>query len=83
MYIYRGFIYRFVNLMPIKSLVARYRKEQNEFLSRIINTCDETWVHHCTPESKRSSMQWKHVSSPGPKKFTVQPICRQDYGLCF
>jgi len=55
-----------------QSLVTRYRKEQNEFLSRII-TCDETWVHHYTPESKRSSMQWKHLSSPSPKKFKVQP----------
>ena len=36
-------------------------------------TCDETWVHHYTPESKRSSMQWKHVSSPSPKKFKMQP----------
>jgi len=54
------------------SLVTRYRKEQNEFLSRIIITCDETWVYHYTPKSKRSSMQRKHVSSPSPRKFKVQ-----------
>lgn len=23
-----------------------------------ILTCDESWAHHCTPETKRSSMEW-------------------------
>jgi hypothetical protein len=31
-------------------------------------TCDETWVHYFTPESKRASKQWKHTHSPTPKK---------------
>jgi len=31
------------------------------------------WVHHYMPESKQSSEQWKHVSSPSPKKFKLQP----------
>ena len=26
------------------------------------------WVHHFDPESKRQSMEWKHPSSPTPKK---------------
>jgi len=30
-------------------------------------------VHYYTPESQRSSMQWKHVTLPSPKKFKVQP----------
>jgi len=48
------------------SLATQYRKEQNEFLSHII-TCDETRVHHYTPECKQSSMQWNHVSLSSPR----------------
>ena len=49
-------------------LKERFDKEGQEFLDRII-TCDETWVHHFTPESKWASKQWKHADSPPPKKF--------------
>jgi histone-lysine N-methyltransferase SETMAR len=31
-------------------------------------TCDETWVHYFTPESKRPSKQCKHTHSPPPRK---------------
>jgi hypothetical protein len=41
-------------------------------LSGIV-TGDETWVFHCTPESKAESMTWKLPHSPVKKKFkTVQ-----------
>ena len=32
-------------------------------------TQDETRVHHFDPEAKKQRMQWKHPSSPPPKKF--------------
>ena len=35
-------------------------------------TGDETWVYHRDPESKMESMQWKHKTSPTPKKFRVE-----------
>ncbi|KAF8781630.1 hypothetical protein HNY73_012008 [Argiope bruennichi] len=28
-----------------------------------------SWCHHYEPETKRDNMQWKHTSSPSPKKF--------------
>ena len=31
-------------------------------------TCDESWICCYDPETKRQSSQWKHVSSPRPKK---------------
>jgi hypothetical protein len=31
-------------------------------------TCDETWVHYFTPESKRASKQVKHTHAPPPNK---------------
>ena len=37
------------------------------FLDSIMTT-DKTWVHYFTPESKLSSMQWRHPGSPKPKK---------------
>jgi hypothetical protein len=27
-------------------------------------TGDESWVYHCQPKPKHTSMQWKHPSSP-------------------
>lgn len=51
--------------------LAAFRANPTRFLGRFV-TVDETWVHHFDPESKRQSMQWKHASSPAPKKFRVQ-----------
>ena len=55
--------------------LRRYRKE-GDVLSRIVTT-DETWVFHYEPESKRRSMEWKHVSSPVKKKFKSQKSLRK------
>ena len=35
---------------------------------------DETWLYHYDPESKQKqqSMEWRHSSSPRPKKIRVQ-----------
>lgn len=54
-----------------QQLLDRFNAEGETFLQRIV-TGDETWVHHYTPETKRASMQWKHVTSPSPRKFRVQ-----------
>ncbi|GFW06979.1 uncharacterized protein TNCV_3691751 [Trichonephila clavipes] len=43
-------------------------QEDPAFMQRIFSG-DETWCHHYEPETKRDSMQWKHASSPPPKKF--------------
>ena len=55
----------------------RYQ-EDPAFMERIV-TGDETWCHHYEPETKRDSMQWKHASSPPPKKFKP---CRQQARCC-
>lgn len=46
---------------------ARFAKEGDAFLSRIV-TCDETWVHHYTPESKQASMEWRRKGEGAPVK---------------
>ena len=46
-------------------------RDPNHFLSRLV-TMDETWLYHYDPETKQQSMEWRHSSSPRPKKFRVQ-----------
>jgi len=50
--------------------------EGDAFLHRIV-TGDESWVYHYEPESKRQSMQWKHLWSPANKKFKTQASARE------
>ncbi|KAJ4438725.1 hypothetical protein ANN_14672 [Periplaneta americana] len=40
---------------------ARFADEDDAVFNRII-TCDETWVHHYTPESKQASKEWQKKS---------------------
>ena len=59
--------------MPIcQDLLNQYKAESDSFLDHII-TGDETWCHHYEPESKRQSMEWRHVNSPSKKKFKTLP----------
>ena len=34
----------------------------------VLVTCDESWIYCYYPETRRQSSQWKHASSPRPKK---------------
>jgi histone-lysine N-methyltransferase SETMAR len=52
-------------LVAVTQLLQRYEREGAEFLDSIV-TCDETWVHYFTAESKRASKQCKHTHSPPP-----------------
>jgi histone-lysine N-methyltransferase SETMAR len=61
-----------------------FEPEENAFLQRVV-TCNETWVHHFTPESKRSRMEWCHKGSPPPKisKHSLQLArsCQVSFGF--
>lgn len=35
-----------------------YQNDGSSLLQRVV-TEDETWVHHCTPETKRASKEWR------------------------
>jgi len=48
-------------------IVVAVQAGRGLFLDTIVTT-DEMWVHYFMPESKRSSMQWRHPGSPKPKK---------------
>lgn len=47
--------------------LIRYRTEGDPFLRRIV-TCDETWVHHYSPENKQASKEWRKRGEAGPVK---------------
>ena len=47
-------------------------EEGDQFLFNIV-TGDESWIHHFDPEEKRLSMQYRHTSSPRPKKIKIMP----------
>jgi len=51
--------------------LKQLKREINFFL---ILFGDESWIHHFDPEEKRLSMQYRHTSSPRPKKKSKQ--CR-------
>ena len=50
-----------------EELLKRNHEEGDQFLLNIV-TGDESWIHHFDPEEKRMSMEYRHTSSPRPKK---------------
>ena len=52
--------------------MKRYREEGDQFLLNIV-TGDESRIHRFDPAEKRRSMQYRHTSSPLPKKFKTVP----------
>jgi hypothetical protein len=50
--------------------LLQYADEGEDMLNMIV-VGDESLVHHCQPESKCASVQWKHPSSSSTKKFKV------------
>lgn len=56
-----------VRLNISQECLDMFRRNANKFLRRFI-TCDETWVHHYTPEMKEQSKQWIEKGESAPKK---------------
>ncbi|GFR64928.1 histone-lysine N-methyltransferase SETMAR [Elysia marginata] len=57
-------------------ILKNYEEEVEEFIQCIV-TGDESWVHLYDPESKRQSMEYRHKSSPSPRKFKVVASARK------
>jgi len=55
-----------------QELLKRFEAEGQGFLGRTV-TGDETRVHYHQPETKNASKEWRHTSSPKPKKFRTKP----------
>jgi len=50
-----------------QELLKCFEAEGDGFLGRIVKG-DETWVHYHQQETKKASNEWRHTSSPKPKK---------------
>jgi len=55
-----------------QELLKHFEAEGDGFLGRNV-TGNETWVHYHQLETKKASKEWRHTSSPKPKKFHTQP----------
>ncbi|GFS13298.1 transposase [Elysia marginata] len=53
-----------------RELLAKFHEDGGDFLRQIV-TGNESWVHHYDPESKQESKEYRHITSPTPKKFSV------------
>lgn len=65
-----------------RQILAHFEKDEEMFLQRLV-TGDETWLRHWDPETKQESKQWKHATSPPPKKFRSQPTAGKIMGTIF
>ena len=63
-------------------LLERYELEGDAFLHRIV-TCDESWAHHYTLESKRASMDWRRSGEHFPVKTKTKLLAGKDLTTFF
>ncbi len=59
-----------------QALLTFCDNDPDKFFARLV-TMDESWIHHYDPESKEESKQWKHTTSPPPKKAKVQASAKK------
>jgi hypothetical protein len=57
-------------------VIADIMERITELLDMLENviTCDETWIFHNDPETKRQSMHWKTPTSPRIKKARMNKL---------
>ena len=65
-----------------EQLFEFFQLDPNDFLLRLV-TMDQTWLYHCDPETKQQSAEWRHSSSPCPKKFHVQKSAGKVLAMIF
>jgi len=52
-----------------EQLLEFFRRDPNDFLSRLVTT-DEIWLYHYDPETKKQSVEWRHRGLPPPPKYS-------------
>ena len=60
-------------LVDSERCLELFRRYKPNFLRRYV-TMDETWIHHYTSESKRSSGEWTAVGEKRPKRPKTQML---------
>ena len=54
-----------------QEIFKRFEAEHDSFQGRTVME-DETWVHYHQLETKKARKEWRHTSSPKPKKFRTR-----------
>jgi len=65
-----------------KELQSLFMSDPDKFVHHVV-TCNEMWLNHWDPESMQESMQWRHATSPPPKKFKMQPFAAKVMATVF
>ena len=55
-----------------RSCLESFKRNKKDSL-RCLNTVDETWVHHCTPETKEKLKQWTPKDEPTSREVKAIP----------
>ncbi|KAM5158273.1 histone-lysine N-methyltransferase SETMAR-like [Mantella aurantiaca] len=63
---------KLVRMQISRANLHLFQADAMSFKNRCV-TMHETWIHHFQPESKSKSMQWKHPTTPTPKKAKAVP----------
>ena len=59
------------SMQPCEKMMKRYEQLGESFLRQIATGDELSWVHHYSLESKLKSVEYRHKTSPSPKKFKV------------
>ena len=59
-------------LVP-RMLTPEKKQKRVEIREERLKRYRESWIYHFDPEEKQLSMQYRHTSSPRPKKFKTVP----------
>ncbi|XP_070851493.1 histone-lysine N-methyltransferase SETMAR-like [Drosophila suzukii] len=54
-----------------ETCLSMLKRNRTDFFRRYV-TMDETWIHHCTPESSRQSSEWVVAGESRPKRPKTQ-----------
>lgn len=66
----------------LPTVLGTFYENRIDFLHRYM-TRDETWIHHCTSDSKQQSTQWIEADSSAPKEVKTGAIGGNGCGVGF
>ncbi|GFO29040.1 histone-lysine N-methyltransferase SETMAR [Plakobranchus ocellatus] len=67
----------------IRTMDTGHNNAEGEAFLQPILTGDESWVYHYDPECKALSMEYRHKTSPSPRKFKVVASARKVLSTVF
>lgn len=56
-----------------------FKRNSTDFVSRLLVTMDETWIHHYTPQSKQQASYWVYPIGPCERRTKI-PLTQTSAG---